>query len=314
VPVELAKSLLNAADALRDPRVLDFDPAAVTAVTLHAPGAADVVLQRLEPGAGGAGWQMALPTESGRSTRTQVADAAAVNHLLSELATLTKLDIKSDSPTDADREKWGLTQPERRITLALGGSTLALDIGRSNPRDPVVYGQVANTLSVYTLSPEILQDTPVAPGDWRDRILLALPGSAKLAKAALVDLTDNQPVWTVGAATPALHPAAVENLAKALRELRAARFEPAAFAPSGGAPAPWRYRLDFTFALPGGGGGDGSSIHQVYLTERQGGTEQWGGAPEFGSVFRLDQPLIDALWVLTYGDRDPGLPAQPAKR
>jgi hypothetical protein len=322
MPSELAKSLLNAADALRDPRVLDFDPAAVTAVTLHAPAAADVVLQRLEPGAGGAGWQMALPTEAGHSPRTPAADGAAVNHLLGELATLTMLDIKSDSPTDADREKWGLTQPERRITLALGGSTLALDIGRSNPRDPVVYGQVTNTLSVYTLSPEILRDTPVAPGEWRDRGLLALPATAKLVSATLTDLTTGKEAWAFGSAAQAstevkarpeiaLHP---ENLAHALRELHAVRFEPGAFSPAGGAPAPWRYRLDVTFALPGGGGSDSLSVHQLYLTDRIGGTEQWGGAAEFGAVFRLDQPLIDALWILTYGDRDPGEPAQPEKR
>ena len=38
------------------------------------------------------------------------------------------------------------------------------------------------------------------------------------------------------------------------------------------------------------------------------------GAPEFGAVFALDQPWVDALWTLTDGARDPGpLPPAAAK-
>jgi len=318
VPDALSQTLLAAADALRDPRILDFDAALVTAVALRAPGASDIVLRRLEAAGTGSGWQLVLPAEAGGNARTITADAAAVQHLLTELATLTKLDIKSDAPTDADRENWGLTQPERRITLTMGASTLELDIGRSGLRDPVVYGQVANALSVYTLSPEILRDTPVAPGDWRDRNLLTLPATAKLTAAVLTDLTTQQAVWAwgsgVGPKVPPGREAAIDGLTHAVRDLRAVRFEAGTFSAATSGQGPWRYRLEVTFALPGGGGSDSTSIHSLFLTARLGGTEQWGGAPEFGAVFRLDQPLIDALWTLTYGDRDPGAPEKAAAR
>jgi hypothetical protein len=318
VPDVLMQTLVTAADALRDPRILDFDPSAVTAVGLHAPRSADVVLQRLDTGTSGSGWQMVVAADGGGMAHPIPADAAAVQHLLAELAALTKLDIKSDSPTDADRENWGLTQPERRITLTLGSTSLALDIGRAGSRDPVVYGQVANALSVYTLSAEVLRDTPVSPGDWRDRHLLSLPGTAKLTAAVLVDLETSQPVWAWGSAAgprvPADREATLAALGAAVRDLRAVRFESGTFNPASSGQGPWRYRLDATFALPGGGGGDTASVHSILLTARMGGTEQWGGAQEFGAVFRLAQPLIDALWRLTYGDRDPGLPEKAAGR
>jgi hypothetical protein len=49
----------------------------------------------------------------------------------------------------------------------------------------------------------------------------------------------------------------------------------------------------------------------LLFTERLGGSQQYAGAKEFDTVFALEQPLIDALWSLTYGPRDPGSRAAP---
>ena len=81
---------------------------------------------------------------------------------------------------------------------------------------------------------------------------------------------------------------------------------------SGGEVRPWRYRLDATVSLPGGAGGGAADTVSLWLAERTGGTEQLAGSARIGAVFQLEQPLLDALWTLTYGDRDPGPPAAPA--
>jgi hypothetical protein len=60
--------------------------------------------------------------------------------------------------------------------------------------------------------------------------------------------------------------------------------------------------------LPAGPGGERAGGRTLWLTERAGGTEQFAGSAEFGAVFAIEQTLIDALWKLTYGGRDPGPP------
>jgi hypothetical protein len=38
---------------------------------------------------------------------------------------------------------------------------------------------------------------------------------------------------------------------------------------------------------------------RLWFAERTGGTEQLAGSKEFGAVFAVEQPLLDALWTLT---------------
>jgi hypothetical protein len=37
----------------------------------------------------------------------------------------------------------------------------------------------------------------------------------------------------------------------------------------------------------------------LWFAERTGGTEQLAGSKDFGAVFAIEQPLLDALWALT---------------
>jgi hypothetical protein len=62
---------------------------------------------------------------------------------------------------------------------------------------------------------------------------------------------------------------------------------------------PWRYRLDATISLPGGAGGGQVNTMTLWFAERTGGAEQLAGSKEFGAVFAVEQPLLDALWTLT---------------
>jgi hypothetical protein len=43
-----------------------------------------------------------------------------------------------------------------------------------------------------------------------------------------------------------------------------------------------------------------------------GGGSQLAGAEDLNVVFLTETALMDALWTLVYGDRDPGAPVAPA--
>ena len=93
-----------------------------------------------------------------------------------------------------------------------------------------------------------------------------------------------------------------------LRSLRAKNFPQDAFTekiPLLGEERPWRYRLDATLALPGAVAGAPAPVTSLLLSERFGGTLQVAGSKEFNTVFELEQPLVDALWALTFRT-DPG--------
>ena len=54
-----------------------------------------------------------------------------------------------------------------------------------------------------------------------------------------------------------------------------------------------------------------SFVHLVLLTDRLGGTTLLAGTTEFGGIeFEVTQPMLDALFALTYAEKnDPGMPA-----
>ena len=115
-PNQLFADLDRAQETLRDHRVLDFDPAGMTALTLTAPGQPSLVLQRLEAPAGStAAWQIA---RSGGAPPL-AADHDLVQNLLERLALLSAKHFVSDAPTPAELETEGFNRPEREVVLTL---------------------------------------------------------------------------------------------------------------------------------------------------------------------------------------------------
>ncbi|MGH7996627.1 MAG: DUF4340 domain-containing protein, partial [Opitutaceae bacterium] len=313
LPPELRAMLSDPVDDLRDPHVVEFDPSAVTSVTLKAPGEADLLLQRLEPAAPPAGgpmaaaWQILLPAKPGQGPRILRADSAAVRDLLAELAGLTARKFKSDAPTDADLDDWGFNRPERTIVIsqppsvgaAAAPGTITLQITQTGGPDSFALARVTNTPSVYAIYPDILRDTPVAPRDWRDRLLRA-PDSTRVAALRLIDLSSGKVLWAWPDGTAAHRNAAAGDLAADILQLRARRFVADAFDSAGANGRPWRYKLEATLDLPDGGAAETRSVHALYFGERTGGSEQLAGAPEFHATFIPEQRLVDDLWKLTY--------------
>lgn len=321
----LKETLDRAQEVLRETRLLDFDPRAVTAITLAAPDQPPVTLQRLETGAPtveNASWQIVLRGEGAQGPQTLPADRAAVARLLEQLSLLSAKKFQSDAPRDADLEAWGFNRPERKVTLTVpGGPPIQLEIGLAAQRDALAYARVSAVApSVYAIDADILREIPAAPRAWRERLLRELPPGARIVALKLIDLGDDNKVLLDSAIDPAGRPVdgtrfpdAVHAVLGQLRTLRAKSFVLDQLVDKvnvGGEERAWRYRLEATITLTGGAG-EQTSTTALLLTMRVGGDRQLAGSAEFNAVFEIEQPFVDALWTLTEGPRDPGPPAAP---
>lgn len=318
IPQGLMNTLRNAADDLRDRHILDFDASAVTSITLSALNQPELALQRLESAGGGheAGWQIIRRGSASPGSQALAADSAAVQRLLEQLETLSALRFQSDAPTNADIEDWGFNRPEREVALTIGGTPstqVTLQVGLPTKRENIAYARIAGLPSVYAVEPDILKDTSASPLAWRERLLESLPASARITSLTLTNAGDNSVVysrklsesetWEAAVASEAPpRKAAVTEILGQLRALRAARFVQDGFPDkvfAAGEVRSWKYRLDATVALPGGAGAGQVNTMTLWFAERTGGTEQLAGSKDFGAVFAVEQPLLDALWTLT---------------
>jgi hypothetical protein len=318
IPQALMDTLRNASDQLRDRHILDFDSTSVTSIALSALNQPELALQRLETPAAGheADWQVIRRGAGAQEAQPLAADAATVQRLLEELETLSALRFQSDAPTNADIEDWGFNRPEREVTLTLRGtpsSQVTLQIGLPTKRENVAYARIAGLPSVYAVEPDILRDTSASPLAWRERLLSSLPAAARITSLTLSNAADGSVVYSRSlagsetwegalAAEPERRRQAITSLLAQLRTLRAASFVQDGFQDrvfAAGEVRSWRYRLDATVALPGGPGPGQVNTLSLWLADRTGGTEQLAGSKQFGAVFEVEQPMIDALWTLT---------------
>jgi hypothetical protein len=329
----LKETLDRAQETLREKRVLDFDPRAVTAITLKAPntpGEPTLTLQRLEAPANSvdlAPWQIIRREPGTSAPQTVPADRALVQRLLEQLRLLSAQVFASDAPTAADLERWGFARPEREISLTLtpqpglpaqsaaAKPPLVLKLGLANPPDLYAYASVSGAAFVYAVSPDLLRlETTVNASAWRERLIRELPAGARIVALKLTDLANSKSLLdlTLDEAgnlppnTPEAKPIAA--VLAGLRSLRAKNFPQDGYTekvPLLGEERPWRYRLDATLALPGAVAGAPAPVTSLFFSERFGGTLQVAGSEEFNTVFELEQPLVDALWALTFRT-DPG--------
>lgn len=337
VPARVVETLRDAQVKLREKRFLDFDLRTVSTIALAAPltGQAAVTLQRLETAtdaAAGGAWQIVRRSEGATGPQTQPADAVLVQRLLVQLTSLTALTFVSDAPTSADLENWGFNRPEREIRLTFGGTAApgastaeqVLRLGTDAQRN--VYARVSTPTdpgsSIYSVDAEIVREATPEAIAWRQRLVHEMPAAARVSGLKLTDLTNpekplieavfddkNSPV----AAGP--RPEAVQQLIAQLRRLQASRFVSETFTEKvtiAGDERAWRFRLDVTESLPGGAG-EQAGTFTLFFTERVGGAQQYAGAKEIDAIFEIEQPLIDALWPLTEGARDPGPRAETKK-
>ena len=337
VDADLIARLRNAQESLREKRILDFDPRAVTEMVLASPmqpNLPPLTLQRLDPPAGQAReaaprWQIVRRGEGTQGPQTLPADPATIQRVLDRLSLLHAETFKSDTPTNADAEEWGFNRPLRDVTLTIAGNAAptTLRIGTDASRR-TYYARVRSPsdtgIPVYTISPDVVDELALAPTAWRHRALAEpLPEAAQITALKLTDLNGNKPLFEAafagnGEITPRpSDPKPVQEVVRALRQLRAKEFLPGGFTErifAAGDERPWRFQLEATVSLPGGAGAAQTNTLTLFLTERLGGSQQFAGSKDLDTVFALEQPLIDALWSLAYGTRDPGPPASDRKQ
>jgi len=315
LPARLITALRNAQEILRDATVLDLDPAAVTAVNLTAPNQPELALQRLEAGAANSatgGWQL-VRRNGAQGLQTSPADDELVDSLLQKLSKLSARKFVSDAPSDADLETWGFNRPEREITLSIGrgpaATTQQLQIGVSSDR--LTYARVTNARFVYLVDGDILSATAVSPLNYRERLLRKLSAAASISSLQITDLAANSVIIERALGLPGTTPdESVDGVVAQLRALRAQRFVQEGFPNKvtiGDLDYPWKFRLDARITLPGGSGEQTETL-TLFFTDRIGGATQYAGSPELNAVVEIPQPLLDALWKLTYADKDPGPP------
>jgi hypothetical protein len=338
IPDRLLATLDDAARELRETRILDFSPEAVTTITIDGAGAAgEIVLQRLESndsGALGAAWQIARRT-NGSGLHTLPADRETVARLLRDLERLRVEELKppaspfvNDAPSDAEKENYGFNRPAREVTLVFGAPAppsgalapppppIVLQLGEGvQPGDGsarLTYARLASQNYIYRVPPRILEEISLSTLDYRERTLRELPAGARITALKLTDLAapaGRQVILETALPAPAGAPLreAIDALAAQLRTLRAKSFVAGQFTATvltAGEERPWRWRLDATLALVGAADGQ-TATSTLFFAIRSGGATQLAGSPEFNAVFAAEQPLLDALFAITHAPRDP---------
>lgn len=334
VPGPLLSFLRGAQQELRDSRVLDFNPAAVTGLTISGPGRTPVALQRLDaPDAeGNFPWQLAGRAVDAQTPAPVPAELPLIQDLLKRLFDLHATRYVSDAPTAADLERFGFNRPERTLTLSLGGgsapgqppSSLVAEIGVSPDQPGKAFARVTNAPAIYEIDSVILDHLSPEPLHYRQRLLRTLPSGASITGVTLTQTGAPAPLfrrqlaegetWEAAlAAEPEPRRRALGALLAEMSVLTARSFSAQPFNPTQvevrGAPAPWQYQLTLNLALQGGGSAQQEQF-TLLLTERLGGTSQLAGTADFGGVvFEVSQPLLDALFHFTFTEKqDPGPP------
>lgn len=324
----LKDTLLNAQRELREKQILDIDPTTLSAITLASPQSPEeVVLQLLDTPASVA-WQIVRRSPD-RAPEPQPADREIVDRLITDLARLSateppqtgdnRVSAFIDVASEAQKEEFGFNRPARTITITTSGKPapppIRLLIGSGH--DKQTYAKLAHQEYIYRVSDEILAETPVDALYYRQRLINELPANTSITGLKLTDLANDSvlldatlPLTAETATTP--NGKAIDAIATHLRTLRAKNFTSGELKKTvfvAGEERPWKYRLDATLG-PTSGTETRASVLTLLLSERSGGGQQLAGA--FDVVFEIEQPLLDALFTLTYGARDPGPPSTPA--
>jgi hypothetical protein len=185
----------------------------------------------------GDAWSLAAPVAA-------PADRGAVEALATSLATLRmerEIDANPQKPAD-----FGLAPPAVEITFKAKGQERGVKLGAKNPTGIWVYAQEAGKPAVLLVPEGLLRDAQKAPGEFRDRTLLAF--DRKDVKSVEVRAPAGQVVLSVAAkgpeewtlTAPLAAPADREAVTGLLEKLRTAKIKE--FVADGKAPA--EYGLD----------------------------------------------------------------------
>ncbi len=316
VQAEPLLALRNAVETLRERRFVEFEPSKVTSLRI-AQGDFSLLLQKLETGA----WQV---VEKDGALAPKAADAEVMQTLLHDLRNLEAVRFVTDAPAEADMARFGLNAPLRAVQIAVEGvaqpRTLLIGMGREKGEKLELFAKMADSPTVYAVSPALLDQLRLTPLHYRTRMLIQQPAGARVQGLKLTDLKSGKVLmeesidpekttWPVFLERqPPARRNALLDVLDSVRKLEVEAYLRNEFVQDfqldKDRPAPWRYKLEATVHLPGS---DRVQVERVeiFLTERLGGRLQIGGSPQAQMIFTLRQKLIDALHVLTFAVEPP---------
>ncbi len=308
--------LKRAKNTLRDRDFLRLDTESLSSISVAGPDREPVSLQRLETGQ----WQL-VTRQPDQSLRLLPADSSIVERMIQRLADVRARSFEHNSPTEADKEDFGLIEPQRTVTLS-GEEDVTLRLGYfSKTRANELYAKTEDAEFVYTVDSSILDALPLLPQFYRDRLLMSRPDGARITSVTIYSLDTDREIFTAELPSrdstweEALEDETEETksaflaLLPELRQLRVQNYILDEFPPilsMGRENRSWIYVVETTFALTGGEE-DQTTYFELYLTDRMGGQNMLAGSPELNVVFSARQNLIDA--VSTIIEKGEGTPA-----
>ena len=307
------KNLENLQTKLRDKSFFRFDAERATALEISK-GGRTVSFHKL---AGGL-WDVV--GNAGGKGATASADLAAVSDVLNKLSKVRARTFVSDSAANFSR--YGIGPDCLRITVTRddGGSD-SIQIGSEydDAGEPLMYAKPGSGSAVYGISKELAAAASTDFLKYRSKALWSLPAAAEISSVKIARLPDSAAVFEVrssGAATvadaikklPPRDAEAARALVAAAKSFSVSEYLPQKFSAdgvsAGGKKLPWAYSVSFSADLPGA---DAASVktREIFLTERVGGTRQYGGSRSDDAVFVPSQDFIDAAFEIVSKRSEP---------
>ena len=312
IPAEMVNSLRRAQEDLRERQVLQSVAQGWTSVSLGVEGLS-TTLQKLE----GGGWQV-LYTDSEGQLRTEAADQQSVASLQELVRTIEAVRFVSDAPSENDLQRYGLDNPQRRLTLRMeDGATAELKVGgisQESDDETLLYASTSLSAAVFLVRPHVLARLPVSPLHWRNRILQALPETARISNLRVIDRTSGEDLMAAaeGQMTAEETGNLRDKLLAFLRQTRVERFINQPYSDplrlDALSEVPWSFTLTADVSFPTEEALTPLTL-EFQLSKRLGGVRQYIGDPRTRIVGTLPASMIESLDpVLVRFPDDPGLP------
>ncbi len=307
IPALQVQELRRAQAELRERRILHRSAEDWTSLTIQL-GDRSTTLQQLENGA----WQVLYTGPDGQ-LKAQPADSEAIENLKELLKTMEAVRFVSDAPSETDLARFGLANPQRRVTLRkANGATVELLIGGlgTETENTLFYASTNQSASVFLVRPHVLASLPLNPLHYRERVFRTLPESAEVRDVQLVERATGRDL--LGELEGQVRDDLRAYLRSYLRAITVDQFIDKPFADplrlDSESSIEWPYLIRAEVRYPAGSPAQAGTI-ELYLSKRLGGTMQYLGDPETGLVGSIPVPLIESLdsYLTTYPE-DPGQP------
>lgn len=300
----ILKKLTSLQNDLRDKRIMNFDTSQVVGVDISKAGHS-IKLRKLKE----EDWDV-IGLNSKGDTLTANADLKIVHTLLSKLNKLRFISVVRDVADNAD---YGLDNSDTlQIVVTMSDQSLkTVRIGNSYKYGAVSlrYASVNKDQSIYGISNELSRIASTDFYHYRSRILEIMPSTAKLLSVKIIDIKSGNEIFSssissVDSKLSERTQKSFKVLAGMLKIFTVKDYLKTPFSDAGaiienGKIIPWHYELIAEYELQGTGTATSIEKRSWLITERIGGTTQYGGSKKNSAEWTLTQPMIDAFSNLT---------------